>query len=413
MQVTVDHLGALGDGVVVAPAGRLHIPFTAPGDIAEVRVTGKDTAELVTLIEPGPDRAIPPCVHFGICGGCAVQHLTPEFTADWKRGKIVAALNRAGVTNVRVNETVSIPPHTRRRATLAAKRFGNRVRLGFTERASHNLVDLTECWVLVPELVAVIPPLRAALETLLNAGETADIALTLTETGIDMVLIHQRPLTLIDRETIAALAQAQNLACITWASGTGKQPEPVAADRMPRVRFSIHPVPLPPGSFIQPSIEGEAALTRLILEGLAGTAGPIVDLFCGIGTFTLPASTLGPITAYDGDRHAVAALKSATRGMYTMTIEQRDLFREPVTVAELAPFTAAIIDPPRAGAQAQARMLADSGITVIAAASCNPTTFARDAAILMEGGYRLERVTPVDQFLWSPHVELVGVFRRS
>jgi 23S rRNA (uracil1939-C5)-methyltransferase len=293
---------------------------------------------------------------------------------------------------------------------LAAKRIGRRVVSGFTERASHRLVDVEECWVLRPELVAVLAPLRARLGVLLRNEETADIALTLTGSGIDMLLIRQRGLDLPDREALAALAEELDLARVTWTSKITREAEPVAVRRMPVVRLGAYSIGAPSGGFLQPSAEGQAALVRLVTAALSGTNGPICDLFSGIGTFTIPAGAFGPVSAYDGDRTAIGALQNARIG--GVTAQCRDLFREPLSVHELAPFSAAILDPPRAGALAQAKMLADSTVPLIVSVSCNPVSFARDAAILAEGGYRLEIVTPVDQFLWSPHIELVGVFRR-
>jgi 23S rRNA (uracil1939-C5)-methyltransferase len=409
--VTIDHLGGLGDGIAEGPSGRLHIPFTAPGDQARVALTGKDSAALLELLEPSPLRVTPPCKHFGRCGGCALQHLETGFTANWKRWRIVAALDRSGLEDVTVAATVTIQSGTRRRASLAASRVGKRVLLGFAERASHRLVDLQDCRVLRPELVALIAPLRDRLSLLLQAGETADIALTWTETGVDFVLIRRRPLNLVDRETLAEFAEFADLARVSWRASLTVPAEPVAARRAPRIRLGEYMVTLPQGTFLQPSVEGEALLAKLVQTALSDVIGPVVDLFSGLGTFSIPASKAGPVTAFDGDKAAIAALLNAVRGR-PIAGHVRDLFREPLTVRELNMFAAAVIDPPRAGAQAQARMLADSGIPRVVYVSCNPVSFARDAAILEEGGYRLTQVTPVDQFLWSPHVELVGIFRR-
>ena len=411
LTVTIGHLGALGDGVAETASGRLHIPFTAPGDSARVAPKGKDAATLVQVLEPGADRTDPSCRHFGACGGCAVQHLTPDFIAEWKRLRVASALARAGLGDVPVNPTITIPPGTRRRATLAAMRIGKRVLFGFAERASHRLVDLEECPVLRPELARLIAPIRARLPDLLTAGEGADIALTWTETGADLVLIRKRALTLADRETLAAFAEAADLASISWRASVTAPAEPVAARRTPSIRIGKALVAFAPGSFLQPSAEGEAALTALVTETLTDVVGPVVDLFSGLGTFAIPASTAGPVSAYDADGPAIATLQRAAKGL-PVTAHRRDLFREPLTVWELENFAAAIIDPPRAGAERQARMLADSAVPLIAYVSCNPVSFARDAAILAQGGYRLESATPVDQFAWSPHVELFGTFRR-
>jgi 23S rRNA (uracil1939-C5)-methyltransferase len=409
--VTIDHLGGLGDGVADYAGGRLHIPFTAPGDRVRVAPKGKDSATLIEVLEAGPDRVDPPCRHFGACGGCGLQHLRPGFTEEWKRSRIVAALSRAGLEHVPVDVTIPIPPGTRRRASLAASRIGKRVVLGFAERASHRLVDLQECLVLRPELAALIAPIRARLPDLLSTEETADIALTWTETGTDLVLVRKRPLNLNDRETLAEFAASADLASISWRASVTTPAEPVAARRSPRIRVGKVLVAFAPGSFLQPSLEGEAQLSKIVQQALAGSTGPVADLFCGLGTFAIPASATRPVSAFDSDGPAIATLRDAARGL-AVTAYKRDLFREPLTVKELEIFTAAIIDPPRTGAQAQARTLADSGVPLIAYVSCNPVSFARDAAILTDGGYTLESVTPVDQFLWSPHVELVGNFRR-
>jgi 23S rRNA (uracil1939-C5)-methyltransferase len=409
--VIIEHVGALGDGVAEGPSGRLHIPYTAPGDRVRAAAGGKGKAQLLEVLEPGPARATAPCSHFGRCGGCAMQHLSADFIADWKRQRVVDALAREGFDDILVDRTVTVPPGTRRRATLAAIRIGKRVLLGFAERASHRLVDLAECLVMRPELVALIPALRAALPALLNPGEEADFALTGSETGIDCVMIRARPLSLADREALAAFAEENDLARIAWRAGPAKPAEPVAARRTPLIRIAGRTIALPAGTFLQPSAQGQVKLTELLLQELGKSSGAIIDLFCGLGTFALPLATTATVTAYDSDASAIAALNDAARGL-KLKAAQRDLFREPVTVRELGEFSGAVMDPPRAGAEAQARALADSGVETIVYVSCNPVSFARDAAILTEGGYELEQVTPVDQFQWSPHTELVGFFRR-
>ena len=411
--VTIDRLGGLGDGIAEGPSGRLHVSFTAPGDRVRVETGGK-SASLVELLSPGPARVAPPCGHFGRCGGCAFQHLDLAFSAAWKRERISEALTRAGMPDVPVAETVAIPPGTRRRATLAAKRIGNGVVLGFAERASHRLVDLAECPVLRPELVALLPSLRELLGSVLGRAESADLGLCLTDNGVELTLIRPRAPSLAEREALAAFGDTYDLARIAWRSAAHRPAEPVSARRTPMIRLGGYPVALPPGVFLQPSLEGEVALIRLVLQALGGD-GPTVDLFSGLGTFGLPRSAQCRVAAYDGDAEAVGALEAAIRTnslSSRITASRRDLFRDPLTAAELAPFTAAIIDPPRAGAEAQSRALAQSSIARIAAVSCNPGTFARDAAILVAGGYRLETVTPVDQFPWTTHIELVAAFRR-
>jgi len=408
--VTIDSLGGQGDGIAETPSGRLHIAFTAPGDRVTVSVKTRDRAEIAELLDPGPDRAAPACAHFGRCGGCALQHLSQPFIAAWKRDRVVTALGRVGLA-VAVEDTLSVPTGTRRRATLAAKRLRKSILLGFAERASHQLVDLTECPVMLPELFAIVAPLRGALAKLLEVGETADLALTTTDSGIDLVLVRQRALGLADREALAALGERCDLARISWRPSLTKPAEPVSVRRTPLIRMGVRLVPLPPGGFLQPSADGEAVLVRLVTDSLADLTGPFVDLFCGAGTFALPLAARVTVAAYDGDSAAIAALSGARDP--SLKAMRRDLFREPLAPFELNGFGAAILDPPRAGAETQSNALASSGVPKIAYVSCNPVSFARDTAILLRGGYTLEQVTPVDQFPWSPHVELVGIFRRG
>ena len=413
--VAIDRLGGGGDGIAETPAGKIFVPLSAPGDIVRVRPSGKDKARLLEVVTPGPARATPPCPHFGRCGGCALQHLDAQAIATWKREKIVTALSMAGLADAPVAETISIPAGTRRRATLAARRLRGGAVLGYAERASHTLIDVKTCPVLRPELEALLTPLRELATAILQAGETADFALTLTDCGIDLTMIRERKLDLTDRQTLGEIAQSANLVRISWRPSPTKPAETVIEQRAPFVRIAGLQVPFPSGAFLQPSAEGEATLIRLIAEGLGDAAAPTVDLFCGLGIFALPATASGAVAAFDDHRDSIAALqaiarKPALRGR--LTAEHRDLFREPLSATELAPFEAAIIDPPRAGAAAQTAMLARSRVPVIAMASCNPASFARDAAVLVAGEYRLEKVTPIDQFLWSPHVELVAIFRR-
>lgn len=414
LTVTIDRFGAQGDGIAESASGRLHVPFTAPGDQARIETDGK-TATLVELLSPGPGRVPPACGHFGRCGGCVTQHIDLAVTAAWKRERVIEALSRAGIADSPIAKTARIPPGTRRRATLAAKRVGAGVVLGFAERSSHRLVDLDECPVLRPDLAHLIAPLRELLTRILERGDSCDVGLGLANSGIELTIVRRRAPSLAERETLAAFAESYDLARIAWQPAPNREAEPISARRTPMVQFGGYSVALPPGAFLQPSTEGEASLTRLVLEALGGTDGSTIDLFAGLGTFALPATTRGQVAAYDSDRESIAALDAAIRanGLSShLSATRRDLFRDPMTPAELKGFAAAIIDPPRAGAEAQTRMLAQSGVQVIAAVSCNPITFARDAAILASGGYRLETVTPVDQFPWTAHVELVAAFRR-
>lgn len=409
--VTIERLAGLGDGVADRDGARLHVPLAAPGDRVRIGPATKGRAEILEVLEPGPTRRDPPCRHYGRCGGCALQHLDADFIAAWKREIVVAALAREGVRDVSVGPTITIPPGTRRRATLAARRVGRSVVLGFAERRAHRLVDLAECPVLVPALGRLIAPLRQLMLALLVDRDEADIGLTDTETGVDCTIIRKRPLTLIDRERLATFAEDHDLARIGWQPAAGREGEPVAARRSPALRMGGRLVAVPAGIFLQPSAAGEAVLVEQVRRALTGCGYPLVDLFSGLGTFALPLAAEGPVTAYDDDGAAIRVL-GALPGR-PVAAERRDLFREPLTPAELGRFRAAVIDPPRAGADAQSRALADSAVEAVAYVSCNPASFARDAAILVAGGFTLDECTPVDQFAWSPHTELVASFHRS
>jgi len=414
VELVVARVGAQGDGIAETPAGAVWIPFTAPGDRVEARLgairgDGR-AARLERLLAAGPARTEPPCPHFGRCGGCALQHLSDPFVADWKRERIVAALGQRGFAAAPVEATRTAPAATRRRAGLGAVRVAAGVLLGFSERGGHRLVDVASCAVLHPALARLLPELRPFLTEVLRPTERADVQLETTDAGVSLWIVPPRPAGLAEREAGARFAERLDLARLAW----GAPPEPLAVRRPPTVRLGDADVELPPGAFRQPSAEGEAILTELVQEGI-GEAARVVDLFGGLGTFALPlARRRRRVELYEGDRVLVAALTAAVRraGLASLHAAQRDLFRRPLLPAELERYDAAVLDPPRAGAEAQARMLAASGLGRVVMVSCNPATFARDARILAEGGYRLARVVPVDQFRWSPHTELVAHFER-
>lgn len=409
--VTAGPLGARGDVVADHDGRRFYIPFALPGETLEVRPgaprgDGGHGAELVRVLAPAADRMEPACPHFGTCGGCALQHMAPVAEAEWKRGLVVTALGRRGI-DAPVEATVSIPPGSRRRATLGYRRTRTGLILGFRARQSHTLIDVTACPVLRPELHTLLPGLRRGLAEVAPPGAAGDLQVQWTDSGADVRLDLPAPPDLPAREALAALAEALDLARLhVRVDGLD---EPVAARRPPQVILGGVPVILPVGAFLQPSEEGETALRDRVLAGLEGIDGAVADLFCGLGTFALPLAARRPVLAVDGDGPAAGAL-AATGRVRTAT---RDLFADPLAGKDLAPFAAVVFDPPRAGAQEQARALAIGGPAVVVAVSCAPATFARDARILLDGGYILERVTPVDQFAWSPHLEVVAVFRRA
>ncbi len=417
-EVTIESLGGRGDGVARLDGRPVFVPLTLPGDRVRLRITGEKAgafkAEVIELLAGGPGRVEPPCPHYGPCGGCALQHLEAGRTASWKREQVVQALARRGLPGEAVRPLIAVPPGSRRRAALAAVRTQAGVLLGFHERASHKVIDAPGCRLLTPGLTAVLPLLRAALAGILAPRESADVTLCETESGVDLLLISRRPPDLAAREALAELARSADLARLSWAPPDG-EPEPVARRRPPRISFAGVAVVPPPGGFLQPSAEGESALTRLVLDGLPAPAERVLDLYAGCGAFSFPLAEHARVHAVEGDEAALAALRTAARGAGLegrVSAEARDLARRPLQASELAGFDCAVFDPPRAGARMQAEAFAASDLPAVVAVSCNPNTFARDARILVHGGFALAEVTPLDQFPWSGHVELVAGFKR-
>jgi 23S rRNA (uracil1939-C5)-methyltransferase len=414
--LTIDALGARGDGVGRLPDGRAaYVPLSAPGDRVRVRPGAKRgdgvAADLVELVEPGPARAQPPCPHFGDCGGCALQHLAEEAYGAYVHARVAEPLARAGLGRTEVGSPIRVPPGDRRRVVLAARRTAAGVVLGFNARRSGRIVDVRSCLVADPALVALLPALREVLARVLPAGAGLDVSATVLDDGLDVVLVGRLWPGLAEREALAAFADAADLARLTLRAGPRAAPEPLAWRRDGVVRFAGVPVRVPPGGFLQASRAGEAALAALVADGVGG-ARRVADLFAGSGTFAVPLAAGGAaVHAVEGDAEAHAAL-SAVR-LPRLTTARRDLERDPLGPSELDGFDAVVFDPPRAGAAAQAAEIAKSRVPVVVGVSCSPETFARDARTLADGGYALARVVPVDQFLWSPHVELAGVFRRG
>lgn len=418
VEVTVERVGAKGDGLANSHGVRLYVPQSLAGDrlmvnFGQPRADGWEAVP-VALLHEAPGRAEPPCVHFGICGGCAVQHMDDATYVAWKTDLLAHTLERAGLMEgVELRPMVRTPPGGRRRATLLAAKRGRRLWLGYNERASHRQIDLETCPILATRLVALVPPLRDMLAGLLADGRQIDVALTLFEDGPEVLLVGLPEPKLPQLETLAAFAEEHDLARLSWSAGPGRPAEPVARRRPGIVTFGSVPVVPAPGAFLQASREGEAALVAAALEGTAG-ADMVADLFAGSGTLTFPLAERSRVLAVEGDADPVAALESGARRLPPgqVRVQRRDLFCDPLTAAELGAFQAVVFDPPRAGAAAQAAELAKSVVPAVVAVSCNPASFARDARLLVDAGYRLEWVLPVDQFLWSPHLELAALFRR-
>lgn len=407
--LTIERLGAQGDGV--ADAG-LFVPLTLPGERVRVRIEG-GRGELVEVLEPSPERVAPVSPHYGDCGGCSLQHWAAKPYLDWKRDQVVQVLAREGL-HPEVAPAFACPPGARRRLALHARPGKGGAVIGFKARKSWRLVEVSRCPVAHPDLEAAFPALRTLAAGFLDhpkSAPTLHVTATLSGLDIDVTGVERRKgggLSADRRMQIAEAAAAADFARVTLAG------EILYQARQPVVRFGRAMVALPAGSFLQAVEAAETEMARLACEAVDG-ASRIADLFCGAGAFTFPLAERAPVLAADSAAPAIQALKTAIAtapGLRAITAEARDLFRRPLSAADLKGVDAVVFDPPRAGAEAQSREIAASGASTVCGISCNPATFARDARILADAGFRLEHVTPVDQFLWSAHVELVGVFRR-
>jgi 23S rRNA (uracil1939-C5)-methyltransferase len=406
LEVTIERLGAGGDGV--AENGTLFIPFTLPGERARVEIEpdGKH-ARLVELIEPSKDRVEPICRHFGTCGGCALQHLELAAYLRWKQQQVATALRARGLEAV-VEEVRAVPAGSRRRASFALERNREGLALGYKRVRSHELVSIETCPVLSPKIVASLPGLKAALAPLLHPKRELRLTLTETSQGLDLVVEGAKT-------SPSALAQLGAHAAQLGIARCTMNGELVAQFAAPMVEFSSAVVTLPPGVFLQASVASEAVLVDLVHE-FVGKAKHVADLFAGLGTFTFALAANASVDAFEEDGAALAALGDAARkmsGLKPVRTFRRDLFGSPLGPKELRHYDAVVFDPPRAGAIAQAEMLAKSEVPKLVAVSCNPGTLARDLRILVDGGYRIGRVVPVDQFLFSPHIEVVAELSRE
>jgi 23S rRNA (uracil1939-C5)-methyltransferase len=405
--LTIARLGAQGDGVAETPEGPVFVPFALPGEKVNV-ARGSKKADLVSILEASLQRVEPACRHFTDCGGCAMQHLEENAYRDWKRGLLVEALRAKGI-GIEVDPLVSFPPHTRRRAALTARRTEGSVLLGFNAALSHRIVDLEECPVLLPQLVAALPLLRRLVRLIARTNDAFRLAVTQTDSGLDVAAQGSGRLEGKPRQAAIEFCIANGIARLTIDG------EIVIEPNKPAILVGGVTVAPPPGAFLQ-AVEGaEAAMAGLVAEHLV-KAKRVADLFAGIGTFALRLARASEVHAVEGDAPALAALDRAFRfasGLKKVTVEKRDLYVRPVTFKELdAAFDGVVFDPPRAGAEAQAVQIARSQVRLVAAVSCNPLTLARDLEILIAGGYQLRQVVPVDQFLWSPHLEAVALLEK-
>lgn len=406
MDVEITRVGAQGDGVANTAAGPVFIPFTLPGERVVAHGTG-ERARLKKILFESADRIAPVCQHFTVCGGCAVQHMSSEFYGAWKRDSVLAAFKSRAI-DAEV-APLFVPQGLRRRAVLTAIRNDAVVELGFHQAQSHDLVDLIECPVLHPRIVAALPELRTLLKPLLAKRSEARVTVTMTEAGLDIAIGKlEKLLTLPLRSELAKHAADIKIARVSVDD------DPVYTALPPFLRFGTIDVHVPPGAFIQAVAAAETEMARLVVEGI-GKSKKVADLFAGVGAFSFPVAARAKVLAVDSDKAAIAALADGVRmgsGIKPVTTVVRDLFREPLSALELNEHDAVVFDPPRAGAEAQSKMIAKSKVKTVVAISCNPATLARDARILIDGGYAMGRVTPIDQFHYTPHIECVTVFKR-
>ncbi|KQT88054.1 class I SAM-dependent RNA methyltransferase [Aurantimonas sp. Leaf443] len=402
--VTIERLATKGDGV--AAGSGLFVPFTLPGERVSVEREAR-RARLLSVIEASPERVEPPCPHFGACGGCDLQHASDDLYRAFKRGLVADALAREGVS-AEVAPLVPCAPASRRRVTLTAVRAGGRVLLGYNAALTNTVVAIETCPISLPAIVAALPALRRIAALLVDRKRPLRLTVTHTASGLDVSAEDARKLDDKVRQDAISQTLADGLARLSVAGEILVEQRPVL------VSVGPHLVPLPPGAFVQAVAATEAAMADLVTAHLSG-ARRVADLFAGFGAFGLRLAHHAAVHAVEGEAKPLEALTATVRqtpGLKPVTTEKRDLFRRPVTAKELNRFDALVFDPPRAGAEAQAREIAASNLSRVAAVSCNPVTLARDLSILTQAGFAVTSATPFDQFLWSHHVEAVALLER-
>lgn len=400
-EITITRLGHQGDGIAPGP---VYVPRTLPGEVVSGTPEGDRLADM-RVVTPSPHRVAPPCRHYRACGGCQLQHASDGFVAEWKQEVVRAALAAQGI-EAAMRPVHTSPPRSRRRATIAVRRTKKGALAGFHGRASDVITEIPDCQLLDPALLAAVPVGEALAMLGGSRKGVMAVTLTLSDAGLDVAVRGGKPLDGPLEVALGQLAEAQGLARLAWEG------EVIAMRHPPTQRFGKAAVAPPPGAFLQATRDGEQALLAAVQETVAG-ARRVADLFAGCGTFALPLAETAEVHAVEGESEMTAALDQGWRraaGLKRVTTEARDLFRRPLLPDELAAFDAVVLDPPRAGAEAQVAELARAKPPVIAYVSCNPVTFARDAKTLVQAGYRLNWVQVVDQFRWSAHVELAAAF---
>jgi len=409
-ELAIDSIGHRGDGIARSESGDgLYVPFTLPGERVLAEVNGA-RGDLVEVIEPSSDRIVPVCPLFQTCGGCLLQHMAPAPYLEFKRQIIVNALKSHGIDR-EVETPVAIPTASRRRAVFSAKRLKTgRLVFGFAARRSHAIVDIENCPILLPALDKRLSDLRSLAAIACGSKKVLKVQVTITPTGLDIVFIDGKQ-DEKTRQRLAREALRLDIARVSFPSDI------IIESSVPSLQINGTTLQPKPGTFLQAASESEAILARYAMEAVeeAG-AKSVADLFCGLGAFALRLARFAKVTAIDSDKDALASLDHALRfssGLKPIRAERRDLFRNPMTSRELNQFDAIVFDPPRAGAERQAHELARSKVKTLVAISCNPLTLARDLAILVDGGYRIKTIRPVDQFVYSTHIETIAVCDRE
>jgi 23S rRNA (uracil1939-C5)-methyltransferase len=410
-RLAIARVGRWGDGISDTPGGPVYVPYALPGETVEVEQWPghPDRRRLLEVETASPERIAPICPHFGICGGCAFQHWASARYREWKRALVIDALAQFGIESA-VDDLIDAHGEGRRRAVFHARRGPHDLlEVGFVARKQHRVIAIDHCPILAPSLRGAIAAAWSIAEQIAGQRKPLDIQATATDAGIDVNVRGSGPLPPLQMAELARVAEQHRLARLT------RHGEMIAQRATPTLRIGRADVVLPPGAFLQATHAGEIALAKLVESHCAG-ARTVADLFCGVGPFALRLAERARVMAIDNDALAVEAVRRAqanTQGLKPIDVEVRDLFRRPLAPEELNRFEAVVFDPPREGASAQAHALAASRVTTVVAVSCNPSTLARDARILLDGGYHLAQVTSVDQFLFSTHVEVVARFQRT
>lgn len=415
IDVTITDLAYGGDGRAQDANGQpLLVPYGLPGDTLRVKPMPKmgerAFARVMDVIKPADTRVHPVCAHFFACGGCALQHLRFDAYQAWKVSSVMDRLERANLRAQHMHPLVTVPPQSRRRATFCARRAGKKIVLGFNRMHSAEVIDIAECHVLVPEIMELLPGLRHLMDTLLGNTRTCDVGVTVLDTGLDILLTGEIELNLLMREALAEFVVGHPISRVSLRTSDRAEAEVILSPKQALLSVGGTQLTPVPGSFLQPSREGEAALIDAVRRGVGG-AKNVIDLFAGLGTFTWPLSNQARVHAVDADGPAIRAVMAA-EATRNVTAAARNLYKDPVRARDLEQYDAIVFDPPRAGAKGQGVEIAASHVKTVVAVSCNPGTFIVDAEQLVAAGYRFAELTIVDQFVWSSHIELVAAFKR-